>query len=81
MPWKCPACFAGIRYSDYDHVLRGRPYYCPDCGLALVIDRILDNLVVAAATATVPDKRPAARAKPAVPGAARPTGRRRVSDR
>ena len=81
MPWKCPACSAGIRYSDYDHVLRGRPYYCPDCGLALVIDKSVDNLIVAPATPTVPDKRPPARATSAISATARPTGRRRVSDR
>jgi len=80
MPWKCPACSAGIRYSDYDHVLRGRPYYCPDCGLALVIDRALDNLIVMPAT-NAPDRRPPARTASTASAIARPVGRRRVSDR
>jgi hypothetical protein len=79
MPWQCPACSAGIRYTDYDHVLRGRPYFCPGCGLALVIDRALDNLILAPATTSL-NKHAPARATSAA-ASARPVGRRRVSDR
>lgn len=46
--WKCPACDAFIRYQDYDRIRTSdEPYPCHKCGIALIVDKTTDELILA----------------------------------
>jgi hypothetical protein len=47
--WKCPSCGTPIQYDDYTRVLHSdrRPYACRKCGIALAVDKVVDELIVA----------------------------------
>jgi hypothetical protein len=45
--WHCPACQAIIAYDDYDTAVSGKVFSCRKCGLALMVDRKMDQPVTA----------------------------------
>ena len=47
MAWKCPRCGSGVKYHDYNHVLRAVPFSCHECRLLLVLDKAADRLMIA----------------------------------
>ena len=56
--WKCPACGTFIRYEDYDHVRSSdEPHPCHKCGIALIVDKITDELILVSRLPRQPPKR------------------------